>query len=212
MKIVIFGASGRTGTELMVQGLERGHEVTAFVRNQQSIQTQHPHLHIVQGEATNAEQVNKVIREGSYDVVFSALGAKSPFRRDLKLVEAVRYIASATSNHSSAQLLHISFVGGREDAGKLGILYKYITPVVMKNLLADHRAKDEIIISSGANWTLVQPPILTNGERNGHYIAETQINRLPSSKLKISRANLAQFMLEQAEQNAYSRQTVMVSE
>ncbi len=212
MKMIIFGATGKTGRELVLQGLEQGHEITAFVRNPDKLNMEHPHLHIVQGNVTSYEEVNAAIAEKQYDAVFSTLGAKSPFQRDLRLVEAVRHITRAAAEQKAGKIVHISFVGTRADAGKLGLLYRWITPLVMRNLLADHRDKEQIVSSGAANWVLVQPPLLTNGERTGSYYYETAIRQLPSSKLKISRANLAEFMLKLAQQSEHDRKAVMVSE
>ncbi|GGJ08016.1 NAD(P)-dependent oxidoreductase [Paenibacillus hunanensis] len=212
MKMIIFGATGKTGRELLLQGLEQGHEVTAFVRNPDKLNMEHPSLHIVQGEATSYDDVKAALAEKHYDAVFSALGAKSPFQRDLRLVEAVRHITRAAAKQQAGKLVHISFVGTREDAGKLGLLYRWVTPLLMRNLLADHRDKEQIVSSGAANWVIVQPPILTSGERTRSYYYETTIRQLPSSKLKMSRANLAQFMLKQAQQSEHDRKAVMVSE
>ena len=111
MRMIIFGATGKTGRELVLQGLEQGHEVTAFVRNPDKLHMEHPLLHIVQGDATSYNDVNQALAEKHYDAVFSALGAKSPFQRDLRLVEAVKHITRAAAEQQSGKIVHISFIG-----------------------------------------------------------------------------------------------------
>ncbi|WP_322904280.1 NAD(P)-dependent oxidoreductase [Paenibacillus sp. SGZ-1009] len=212
MKMIIFGATGKTGRELLLQGLEQGHEVTAFVRNPDKLNMEHPLLYVVQGDVTSYDDVNAALAAKHYDTVFSALGAKTPFQRNLRLVEAVRHITRAAAEQQAGKIVHISFVGTRKDAGKLGWLYRLVTPLLMRNLLADHRDKEKIIAAGAANWVLVQPPLLTNGERTGSYYYETAIRQLPTSKKKLSRANLAEFMLKQAQQSEHDRKAVMVSE
>ena len=74
MKLVIFGASGGTGRELLEQALAKGHEVTAFDRHPEFITLSHPKLTCVQGDVFDPEQVEAAIT--GQDVVFCVLGVK----------------------------------------------------------------------------------------------------------------------------------------
>lgn len=73
MKLLVFGATGGTGRQLVEQAIAQGHEVTAFVRNPAAVDIRHPKLAIVQGDAMDAAAVERVIP--GHDAVLSALGA-----------------------------------------------------------------------------------------------------------------------------------------
>ncbi|KOY14916.1 NAD(P)-dependent oxidoreductase [Paenibacillus xylanivorans] len=212
MNIIIFGATGRTGNELLLRALEAGHTVTAFVRNPSKISVSHRNLNVEKGEATRYSDINDVLSKEKYDAVFSALGAKGMFKRDLPLIDAMKNIVRAAENNEIGKLIHVSFIGVHPDAGKLGFLYKYIIPTFMTNLLRDHREKDAIVNSSKLNWILIQPPVLTSDAYNGKYIHEAEIHGDNSRKLKLSRSNLAEFMLKLANDNTYDKTAVYVTE
>ncbi|WP_440119326.1 NAD(P)-dependent oxidoreductase [Paenibacillus sp. QZ-Y1] len=212
MNIIIFGATGRTGNELLLRALKVGHTVTALVRDPSRVSVTHNNLKVVKGEATRYSDIDDVLRKEKYDATFSVLGAKSMLKRDLRLIDAVKNIVQAVENNDAGKLIHLSFIGVHRDAGKLGFLYKYIIPTFMRNLLRDHQEKDTIITSSKLNWILVQPPILTSDVYSGKYIHETAIHRDSYRKLKLSRANLAEFMLKQVTDKTYDRKAVLVTE
>lgn len=212
MNIIIFGATGKTGLELVSQSLEQGHNVTAFVRNPDKINLSHAHLRIEKGEVTQYSDIAKIVKTQKYDAIFSALGAKTPFQKDPKLTEALKNMIQAATEHNINKLIHISFIGAREESTQLGVLYKYIVPIVMKNLVADHQEKDALLAKSTLNWISVQPPILTSGERTGTYLHEEHINKGKRSKKKISRANLADFMIQQLNSDIYNKKAVFVTE
>lgn len=212
MNIIIFGATGKTGQELVTQSLEKGYKVTAVVRNPAKMTITHPHLTIEKGDLTNDTDVTRILKAQSYDAVFSALGAKTPFQKDPILTKATKNIIQAAAENRINKFIHVSFIGVRKESSQLGILYKYIVPVVMKNLIADHREKEAVLANSGLNWIAVQPPILTSGAKTGHYIHEQQINKGISSTKKLSRANLADFMIQQLEQDHYRQSAVFVTE
>ena len=212
MNIIIFGATGRTGKELLQRALSEGHTVIAFVRNLSKLGISHPNLKIVQGEVTRYTDVDHVLKKEKVDAVFSVLGAKSMFKRDPVLIDALKNIIQAMENNEAGKLIHVSFIGTHRDAGKLGFLYKHVIPNVMTNLLRDHLDKDNLVTSSKLNWILVQPPMLTMEDYNGKYVHETQIHPDKSRKLKLSRANLADFLLKHVNDGTYDRKAVLVTE
>ncbi|NUU76798.1 NAD(P)-dependent oxidoreductase [Paenibacillus xylanilyticus] len=212
MNIIIFGATGRTGSELLRRALSEGHTVTAFVRNPTKLGISHPNLKVEQGEVNRYIDIDTVLKKEKVDAVYSVLGAKSMFKRDMILIDALKNIIQAMEKSDAGKLIHVSFIGAHREAGKLGFLYKYVIPNIMTNLLRDHRDKDALVTQSKLNWILVQPPVLTMGDYNGKYVHEAEIHQDPSRKLKLSRANLADFLLKQGNDSTYDRKAVLVTE
>ena len=74
MNIIVFGASGGTGRELLKQALDKGIEVTAFVRDTTKVEDiQHPNLTVVTGNVLNKEDVGRAV--AGQDAVLYAIGA-----------------------------------------------------------------------------------------------------------------------------------------
>ena len=93
MKIIVFGASGRTGHHLVSQALVQGHHVTAFVRNPARLRVTGDHLRIVEGNVLQYDLVSNAIV--GQDAVLSTLGAASPFRYDAIGVEGMGNVVKA---------------------------------------------------------------------------------------------------------------------
>lgn len=194
MNIIIFGASGGTGHELVKQALAQGHHVTAFVRNPSKLQIQHDQLKFIQGNVTDYASVERAIQE--QDAVLCALGASSPLRRDPALIEGVGNITLAMKKQHVNRFIYLSFLGVKEGRKGLGFFIKYIVVQLLRNVVADHEVKEQIVKNSNLDWTIVRPPRLTNGNQTGNYRSGETIEQR-SFILTISRADLADFMLRQ---------------
>ncbi|SHE80502.1 Putative NADH-flavin reductase [Seinonella peptonophila] len=194
MNIVIFGASGATGHELVKQALAQGHNVTAFVRNPSKLQLQHDQLNFIQGNVTDYASIERAIQ--GQDAVFCALGASSPLRRDPALIKGVGNITVAMKRHRVNRFIYLSFLGVKEGRKGLGFFVKYIVVQLLRNVVADHEDKERIVKNSNLDWTIVRPPRLTNGPHTGGYRSGETIDQR-SFILTISRADLADFMLKQ---------------
>jgi putative NADH-flavin reductase len=90
MRIVVFGASGGTGRELVAQAVAQGQQVTAFVRSAARLGIRSADVTVAQGDVTDVSAVNRAV-EGQ-TAVLCALGASTPLRRDRTLVQGVRHI------------------------------------------------------------------------------------------------------------------------
>jgi putative NADH-flavin reductase len=194
MKILIFGASGATGRHLVSQALRSGHLVTAFVRNASKLPIDHENIKIVSGDVTDSQLVENAIT--NQEVILSALGASTPFKRDFKLINGIQNIVAAMKKQNVRRLIYQSFLGVREYREELGFVINTVTSFVLKSAILDHEAKENIITASGFDWTIVRCPMLTNGTLKGKYRTGERI--VSSSILPtISRADVAEFMLTQ---------------
>ena len=207
MRILIFGASGNTGNELVKQALAKHYHVTAFVRNPSAFSFSHTMLHVVQGDVVDYHAVAGAIKE--QDAVLCALGAATPFKRDHGLVAGIENIMKAMQNQGVSRFIYLSFIGVKESRQHLGFFVNYVVAPLLSNVIRDHEAKETIIKRSPLNWTIVRPPKLTTGARTGGFRFGEKI-KPESLILSISRADLAAFILSQLEDEAFIRKAVCV--
>jgi putative NADH-flavin reductase len=204
MKIIVFGANGATGRELTRRALLQGHQVTAFVR---SPAVKHNEFMIAEGDVVDLARVREVIAE--QDAVVSVLGNSTILHRNPALVGGIRNIVQAMEAEHVRRFVYLSFIGVDEARQHLGGLLRYLAPVMLRNEIADHEAKERIITSSNLDWVIVRPPKLTEGPWTGMYRHGLDIRTqgiLPS----ISRADVADFMLQQLRNDTYVRRAVSV--
>jgi putative NADH-flavin reductase len=207
VNILIFGASGRTGWELVQQALAQGDSVTAFVRDPAKFDIKHASLKVVQGDVADHTSVERAVK--NKDAVICALGSFTPTKRDPTLVEGLRNIIRAMEQAGVRRLIYLSFLGVREGRRGLGPVVNYIVAPLLRNPIADHEEKERLIRQSRLDWIIVRPPRLTSGRRTGLYRSGEQIAaRTPI--LTLSRADLAEFMLKQLTDDTFVRKAPRV--
>jgi putative NADH-flavin reductase len=188
VKVAIFGASGATGQHLVRQALDQGYEVTAFARSPSRFSVHDERIRTLRGDVTDQEAVRAAI--AGQDAVLCALGASTPLRRDPTLVAGIQNIVAAMTDAGVRRLVYLSFCGVRAARWQLTPLGRYIVaPIIMRNVVADHEAKERIIQESQLEYVIVRPPRLTNGPARGTYRSGTNI-RADSLIPHIARADV----------------------
>lgn len=203
MKIAIFGATGPSGQQLLQQALQKGYSVTALVRNPAKLTVHDKNLTIIKGNALNYDDVDKTVK--GQDVVLSTLGVKPPSREKV-VGPAIGNIIRAMTNHNVKRLIVESAFFMDESARK-NPFTNLLTVTFMKGLYEDKKVQNEALRKSELDWTEVQPTMLTNGPKSKY-----RINVRPGMFSKISRANVADFMLKQVKDNSYLQQAILLSE
>ncbi len=206
MKILIFGATGTIGRELVTQALEKGHTVTAFVRDQSKLAINHASLKFIEGDVMDTAPVDQAVVD--HDAVLVALGAgMSGQVRSTGTCNIVR----AMQESDVRRLVCLSSLGVGDSCDNLNFFWKYIMfGMLLRAAYADHISQEDYVIHSGLDWTIVRPAAYTDGKRTGSYK-----HGFPGTekglKLKISRADVADFILTQLVDDSYLRMTPGVS-
>jgi putative NADH-flavin reductase len=196
MRILVFGASGATGRELVRQGLAAGHQVSAFVRNPAGFPAT-PGVQVIQGDVFDPEQVAAAVQ--GQDAVFTALGARTLGPNDL-LPKSSANIIAGMKRHGVRRLIVLGAAGAYRDAGKYAtpirrFFLRLIKRTLLKYPFINSSIQQQQVEASGLDFTVVLPPRLTNGEALGKYRVEA--DGLPLHGNTLSRADLAEFMLKQ---------------
>ena len=207
MKVLIFGATGTVGRELVAQGLEKGHIVVAFVRDPSKLAISHTNLEIIEGDVMDSATVDRAV--AGHDAVLIALGAGS---KGQVRSTGTRNIIQAMQKSGIRRLVCLSTLGVGDSHGNLNFFWKYIMfGMLLRAAFADHVSQEDQVIRSGLDWTIVRPAAYTDGERTGNYR-----HGFPATekglKLKISRADVADFVLAQLTDDSYIRMTPGVSD
>lgn len=200
--IFIFGASGKTGYELVNQALTNGYFVTAFVRNPSKLKIIHSNLKVIQGDITDYQKVAHAITD--HDAVLSALGAASPFKFDQSVVDGTQTIIKAMEVNGISRFIYMSFIGVAESRHTSGFVIKHIASKLLSTEIAGHEARESMIKQSGLNWTIVRPVTLTNGKHTGQYRSGEGIHS-KGFPVIISRADVADLMLQQVTDDTFLR-------
>lgn len=190
MKLIIFGSTGRTGSFLVRYALEKGHQVTAFVRNPNKITIQSPNLQIFIGDVLKLESI-KAAMEGQ-NAVLSAIGSKEDFSL---LSRGLNNITLAMEEQKVSRIVAIGGAGIlQEDKNKL-IRENINYPMFLKNISEEHFKVYQLLLKSMLNWTLVCPPMIPQGERTGNY--RVKIDYQAQGQPQIFTGDLADFMLHE---------------
>ena len=207
MNIIVFGASGSVGIELVKQSLEKGFQVTAFVRNPTNFPLQlNEQLKIFQGDVRNLTDVKNALE--NQDAVFCTLG-------DGKIgkirTEGTQNIISAMQFLSKKRLICQTTLGMGESYENLNFIWKHIMfGWLLKKAFKDHQQQENLVLNSNLDYTLVRPSALIDGEIDQKYEIGFDGKR-KGLTLKISRKNVADFMLKQLDDKTYLRKAVSIS-
>lgn len=208
MRIVIFGASGRTGRHLIAQALERGHDVTAFARTPGKIQAKHERLRIVQGNVQDAAAVEQAVQ--GHDAVLCALGVNRG-EPATALAEGTRNILRAMESHGVPRIVCVSaagFLGERANFLVGKILFWYFRRYLTRLFDAMKRQYQELEQST-VEWVAVRPFLLDEGPRKGNYRVVT--DGIPSRGYRINTGDAAEFMLDQLTSDEYIRKAPAIA-
>jgi len=204
MKLVVFGASGRTGHLVVAQALTRGVEVTAFVRRRHRLAPRLG-LEIIEGDVADAAAVAAAI--AGRDVVISALGVTTPLKSDPVVVAGIDHIVRAMEAGTSRRLVYLSFIGVAASRAAAGPLIRYVARLPLRHEIADHELKERRIETSALDWTIVRAPKLTDGPPTGAYRFGESITAT-SLFPRLSRADVAAFLVGEALDARYPRAAV----
>lgn len=207
MKLVVLGATGSTGLEIVRQALEHGHSVTAFVRSPERLKPFSDRISIKQGNLLDTAELEQAIK--GQDAVLSAFGPRVPISKaDADLLR--KFAAALTS----AMLR-----GGvrRVVVESVAFLFKdaIIPPAYLlgrlffPSIVADASAMEKVLEESGLDWTVARPPELTGKPYTGKY--RVRVGHLPPFGFKVSRADVADFMIKAAENRSSVGKIVGIS-
>lgn len=206
-KIIVFGATGGTGRELVKQALENDYLVTAFVRSPEKMKIENSNLTILKGDVLNYDQVAEAIE--NQDIVFCNLGMPASDKSTLR-TDGTTNIVKAMKAKNVNRFICQTSLGFGDSKEVLPWHMKYlIVPFILKNAFKDHALQEKVIEASDLEWTIVRPGNMTNGEMTGEY--KHGFEATEKIKLKISRNDVSHFMLNQIDNNQYLHQKVGVS-
>ena len=211
MKLLVFGASGSTGILVVKQALEQGHTVTAFVRDPAKIEIKNANLDVVQGDVMDEGSVRAAF--DGHDAVMCCVGT-SPFKVGTVRSDGTAHILRAMEQTDTHRLIVQTSLGYGDGAATLDrspwIFKNIFVPLILKKAFADHERQEDIVRRSPVDWTIVRPGGLTDGERTGKYRYGFAYDD-PTIKSRISRADVADFMLKQLTSKENSGKTVGLS-
>ncbi len=194
-RVLIVGATGGTGRQLVTQALGRGCTVTALARDPSRLQLSHPRLTVVQGDVLDAGSVGEAMR--GQEAVLCALGHRRYFQPTRILSEGTRNILRAMETHGVSRLVCETSLGIGDSAGRMGLYYTlFVIPVILPFYFWDKTRQERLIADSKAEWVIVRPGALTNGEKRGRLRQGRQVGGYLLTP-RVSRTDVAGFMLDQ---------------
>jgi putative NADH-flavin reductase len=210
MRLTVFGASGGTGTQLVRQALQRGHEVTAVVRDPARLAVPaHDRLNVVTADVMDPAAIQPAVAEA--DAVVSALGTRDTGPTTV-CQDGARSIIEAMTKSGVRRFLMISAAGMVTDAGD-GPVTRYVAKPILQRILrhgfADMGRAEKEVRDSGLDWTIVRPPRLIDKEGTGRYRTAVDLN--VRRGIQISRADLAAGILALIPDDSVVRRHVSIA-
>jgi putative NADH-flavin reductase len=203
VKLLVVGASRGIGLETVKAALLAGHRVRALARSAARIPIKNAALEKVSGDALDRDTTRNALQD--VDVVIQTLGVdiapRAIFERTTLFSQSTRILVDAMKAAGVKRLIAVTGIGAGDSRGHGGLLYDaVIFPVLLKRVYDDKDVQEWIIRSSGLDWTIVRPGLLTNGPATGRY----RVLTVPQDWRfgRISRADVADFLVRQVDDRA----------
>ena len=203
MRILVIGATGGTGREIVKQALERGHDVVALARTPGKLDLKHDRLRVVKGDVMDPSTLDAAVKD--VDAVVCALGHKRWLGPSNILSQGTRNIVAAMEKNGVKRLVVETALGVGDSIGRLGVYYTLFTiPFILPFYWFDKERQERVVRASNVEWIIVRPAQLTNGRKRATYKHGPRVGNYAWS-VSISRADVADFMLNQLGDTPYVR-------
>jgi len=211
MKLAVIGATGFVGSAILEEALDRGHDVTAIVRNPAKLKP-HPKLRPTQGDVYIAEEVARLV--AGHNAVISAFnpGWGNPDIYDLQ-VKGARSIIDGVKKAAIKRLLFVGGAGSLEVKPGVQALDLPGFPAEYKQgALATREALNMLRKESGLDWSFLSPSAdLAPGQRTGKFrLGTDQMLSDANGKSRISTQDYAVAMIDEVEKPKHIRQRFTV--
>ena len=211
MKILVLGANGAVGQLAIDQLLSASHEVKALVRNASTLPKKHPLLTVVQGDPTNVADLHRLL--AGQNAVLSTLGVRKNKRTTLR-TDVARTLLAGMKKHGVRKLVWLDGAGvgsSKEFMQRSSFLFgRILMPLFLNHMYADAAVADSLIEKSGCDWVIVRPMSFTNGPKTGNITVITDMSTTVKLRLRISRADVAAFLVDQLVTDHYVRQMPII--
>lgn len=208
-KIALFGATGKTGNHFLKLALEAGYEVKVLVRNPDKLKDKNDKLSVIKGDVLNQEDVETTVKD--CDLVVSLFGHVKDSPAYLQTNGTQNIVKSMRANKLKKL---VSLSGGglpfpeKDEPKFIDKTIRFIMKVAFSKMLNDAIEHHKVLEKSNLDWVIVRGPRLTDDEKLGKYkIGWVGVN----AGTKIARADLADFILKQLENNQFIKQMPFVS-
>ena len=202
-KVLVIGASRGVGLETVRAALRAGHSVRAMSRSAAGIPIQDTNLEKVSGDALDRDTIRNALQD--VDVVIQTLGVdfapRLIFEGTSLFSQSTRVLVDAMKAAGVKRLVSVTGLGAGDSRGHGGLLYDAVVfPLLLKRVYDDKDVQEWIIRSSGLDWTIVRPGLLTNRPATGRYRVLTASKDWRFGA--ISRADVADFLVRQINDRA----------
>jgi uncharacterized protein YbjT (DUF2867 family) len=206
MRVLVIGATGKTGRYAVSQLLARGHEVTAFARNPSAFAERREGLRVAQGDVRDPTSLDRAM--SGQDAVIAAFGPHSLQKDDVQEV-MMRNVVAAMTAHGVTRLVNLSAWGSGGEAVPAAnpVARFFFLPVVLRHLLADKKRGEAYLFGSALHYVNVCPAFLKNAAARGGVKASIDGRGL---KQYMHREDLAAFMVAQLTDDTWLRKCVAI--
>jgi putative NADH-flavin reductase len=193
MKLTIFGASGRTGLQVIDQALAAGDEVRAVVRDPKSLSDYRRRVDVVVADVMDSTAIVDAVRD--QDAVISAIGTRNGRKPTTVCTDSARSIVHAMHEAGTKRLVVVSGTGPFDEGEGIPMRYliKPLGKLFLRHVFADFVTMEEVVRASGLDWTVIRPPALNDKPPTGTY--RTRRDENMHRNFAVSRADVADLIL-----------------
>lgn len=207
MKLLVIGASRGIGRALTEQAIVARQDITLLVRDTSKVNAFGDRVRVVKGDVRNAEDVGRAM--SGRNVVLTTIGIQPTREPVTTFSKGIQNVIAAMRENRVERLIAVTGIGAGDSRGHGGILYDWVVnPFFLRTIYEDKDLEEEIIRESGLDWTIVRPGFLHDGPLTKSYRTLTDLNGARARR--VSRADVAHFLLREAEKGEYKRKAVLV--
>ncbi len=208
MKVLILGATGGTGREIVREAGAQGHSVVALVRSKATA-TGLAGAELVEGDARDAQVLSHALK-GCSGVISSLGTSVSPFREVTLLSEATRALVKAMESRNVRRLVCITGLGAGDSRGHGGFLFdKLFFPLLLRKVYDDKNRQEGVVRASKLDWVLVRPVVLNDKPATGTVRAATDLSGIHGGE--VSRSDVAKFVVQQLTDDTWLRRAPLIT-
>jgi uncharacterized protein YbjT (DUF2867 family) len=204
MKVLLIGATGATGSELLPLLLAAGHAVTAFVRSPEKVVSKSDKLNIVVGEVRDAAAL-KAVAAGQ-EAVLVAFGPRSLAKSDLQET-LMRNLVEAVQDQGVRRIVNLSAWGAGTTASVINPVFKLFRMTLLRHVFDDKERGLKFLAASGLDYTNACPGRLLDAPARGKVRSSLDGKGI---RPELTRADLAQWMIDQLTSPTWVRRDVIV--